>query len=1125
MRKQMLFILSTLALLIYPLSVSAQSSFSLSLDVDSATGDQSVTSLNTSADQVIAIQIFGNSIQNANALAVRFEYDATQVTYDGFEVGSVLPSAQALPEHGTNPTFVEIGIASLGGQATANSGLMGTIRFRTTAAFSGASIRLARAELSRGGRFETITPNLRVELQTPPAPTNFSLSLDADGATGDQSVTSLNTSADQVIAIQIFGTDIQNASGVSVRFEYDTSQVTYDSFDVGSTLPSAQALPDQGTNPTFVQIGIVSFGGQATVNSGLMGTIRFRTTATFSGTAIRLVNAELGRGGNFETITPNIRIELQLQALTPDFDGDGRVGFSDFLLFGSQFGARQGDGRYEARFDLDSDGAIGFGDFLIFGSDFGKEVSSGGSGGGSGGSGNPDLIVESPSVSDSTLTTGQSFTLQATVRNQGSEQATATTLRYYQSSDETITVNDTQVGTDAIGSLTASGTSAESISLNAPSRAGTYYYGACVEQVEGEPEIDNNCSNAVRVSVSGGTGLVDIPDANLRAAIETALGKTRNAPITQAEMATLTSLNSSNKGIRDLTGLEFATGLTGLSLNDNLISDVSALAGLTNLTGLSLHNNLISDVSALAGLTNLTALYLGSNLISDVSALAGLTNLTGLALTNNVISDVSALAGLTNLITLFLNGIDEISDVSALAGLTNLTALYLGSNTISDVSALAGLTNLTYLSLYNNAVLNISPLSGLTNLKQLYLDYNLISDVSALAGLTNLTDLTLHNNEISDVSALAGLTSLTGLTLRYNLISDVAALAGLTNLTFLSLNDNLISDVSALAGLTNLTDLALSDNLISDISSLSGLISLTNLYLGSNLISDVSALAGLTNLTNLSLTNNLISDVSALAGLTNLTFLSLYNNAVLNISPLSGLTNLTELWLYNNAFSDISPLSGLTNLTELDLQSNGISDISSLSGLTNLKRLHLYDNVISNISPLTGLTHLEFLRIDTNLISDLAPLVANTGLGSGDVVNVKDNPLSDTSLNTHIPALQGRGVAVQFGSSKPAVGEKETRMPSKLSVKENERRMPRAAMEPFGVGAREEAEYMSRKWMEMKADVISQKARREIKSTTKTDERDRRRMEMRQDMISQKASLRDKAKREAQQLKGHRERK
>lgn len=56
-------------------------------------------------------------------------------------------NAQALPEQGTG--YVEIGIASLGGQATANSGLIGTIRFRTTTAFTSTVIRLVRAELSR----------------------------------------------------------------------------------------------------------------------------------------------------------------------------------------------------------------------------------------------------------------------------------------------------------------------------------------------------------------------------------------------------------------------------------------------------------------------------------------------------------------------------------------------------------------------------------------------------------------------------------------------------------------------------------------------------------------------------------------------------------------------------------------------------------------------------------------------------------------------------------------------------------------------------------------------------------------------------------------------------------------
>ena len=113
-----------------------------------------------------------------------------------------------------------------------------------------------------------------------------------------------------------------------------------------------------------------------------------------------------------------------------------------------------------------------------------------------------DLVVESVSVSDSTLTPGQSFTLSATVRNQGTSRAEATTLGWYRSSNRTISTRDTQVGTDAVGALAAEGTGAESISLTAPSTEGTNYYGACVESVEGE-RGGNNCSAGIRVTVGG----------------------------------------------------------------------------------------------------------------------------------------------------------------------------------------------------------------------------------------------------------------------------------------------------------------------------------------------------------------------------------------------------------------------------------------------------------------------------------------------------------------------------------------------------------------------------------------------------------------------------------------------
>ena len=113
----------------------------------------------------------------------------------------------------------------------------------------------------------------------------------------------------------------------------------------------------------------------------------------------------------------------------------------------------------------------------------------------------PDLVVGSPSVSDSGPAAGAQFTLSATVRNDGSGAAGATTLRYYRSADETITTSDARVGTDAVARLAGSGSSSQSVDLAAPATPGTYYYGACVDAVTDEPDTTNNCSPSISVTV------------------------------------------------------------------------------------------------------------------------------------------------------------------------------------------------------------------------------------------------------------------------------------------------------------------------------------------------------------------------------------------------------------------------------------------------------------------------------------------------------------------------------------------------------------------------------------------------------------------------------------------------
>ena len=236
---------------------------------------------------------------------------------------------------------------------------------------------------------------------------------------------------------------------------------------------------------------------------------------------------------------------------------------------------------------------------------------------------------------------------------------------------------------------------------------------------------------------------VNIPDANLRAAIAEALGKsdTTVVSITIDEMTSLTWIDANNRGIQDLTGLEYAINLEDLYAPDNQITDLSPLSELINLRVLNVWHNPIESLSPIAGLSNLEHITLvGDGGISDLSPLAGLVKLRHFLSWGNPISDLSPLAGLTQLETLDICG-SEASDISPLAKLTGLKELYLVQNRISDVSPLSGLTSLTRLSLSRNNISDVSPLAGLTHLKWLGLHRNSISDFSPLAELPETTTI------------------------------------------------------------------------------------------------------------------------------------------------------------------------------------------------------------------------------------------------------------------------------------------------------------------------------------------------------------------------------------------------
>jgi len=164
--------------------------------------------------------------------------------------------------------------------------------------------------------------------------------------------------------------------------------------------------------------------------------------------------------------------------------------------------------------------------------------------------------------------------------------------------------------------------------------------------------IDNVQKPSTRISMYGDYSIVanfekqeavEFADPKLEAAVRLATNVLER-PIYPPDMERLTSLRAEQMGLSDLTGLEYATGLTHLYLWGNQITDISALAGLVNLTTLLLSSNQISDISALAGLTKLAQLSLAFNQISDIRPLVdnpGLSQGDTVYLWNNPLSPAS----------------------------------------------------------------------------------------------------------------------------------------------------------------------------------------------------------------------------------------------------------------------------------------------------------------------------------------------------------------------------------------------------------------------------------------------------------------------------------------------------
>lgn len=460
----------------------------------------------------------------------------------------------------------------------------------------------------------------------------------------------------------------------------------------------------------------------------------------------------------------------------------------------------------------------------------------------------------------------------------------------------------------------------------------------------------------------------------------------------------LTSLDISNKGISDLTGIGGFTSLKSLNCHSNKLTQLPTLP--STLTTLQCDVNQITSLPTLpAGLTTLSCSYnqlpFLPNLPNTLTALAcnnnQLTNLPDLpnTLTSLTCSN-NQLATLPNALPAGLKTLFCLSNkLTQLPTLPNsLTTLYCQENQISCLPALPSSLSVLYLDTDKISCLP----TVVVGLKVYNAKGNLAEGMGACVTLSNpvlltaiksrcsacfdncnnltpyaftLTYLELDGLPINSLSGIEHFRSLQNLSCRHGQLESLPD--NLPNsLLRLDVQNNKITSLPILP--TNLQFLQLAQNKLTKIDSLPA--ALRELYCNNNLITFLPKLPS--TLTLLDCSYNLLRTLPA------------------------SLSNLNSLIAYNNQLIELPPLP--SQLSTLDVKSNSLTKLPSLP--SQLSSLYCDNNSITCLPLLPN--SIYSISINNNPIS----CIPNKIKGNTIYLNGKELPLCGISNINFISAIQ-----------------------------------------------------------------------------------------------------------------------
>lgn len=254
---------------------------------------------------------------------------------------------------------------------------------------------------------------------------------------------------------------------------------------------------------------------------------------------------------------------------------------------------------------------------------------------------------------------------------------------------------------------------------------------------------------------------VDIPDDDLRDALCDLLELPDGDLLTRGDMASEPlrgAVDLSGKGIKDLSGMQYAVNMQALNLSGNPIRKIpKEMKDLENLIYLGLSECGLTEVPGnVCEIKNLQYLHLAGNEITELpSEIADLTELRELVLDNNQLGalpeQIGALMKLET-VSISRNGIGSLPE--SMKSCTELAELYLTGNRLGEIPDWIGsLQRLEVLVADGNEIRSLpGSMSNLDDMKTLSVAFNRISQFpQCLSGMDSLETLYLTANDIKEL--------------------------------------------------------------------------------------------------------------------------------------------------------------------------------------------------------------------------------------------------------------------------------------------------------------------------------------------------------------------------------------